>query len=173
VRVVRTGTPLAGEEREASNGLYMDVEYQLVDGTPVDPVRLEQGTDFVALVTLRHPGIVEAYQQLALTQVFPSGWEIRNTRMEGSESGVKSSYFTYQDVRDDRVMTYFDLWKGNTATYRIMLNASYTGRYYLPGAACEAMYDHTVNARSKGQWVQVIRPGGGETAQKPKGRRQQ
>ena len=166
VRVVRTGTPLAGAEQEASNGLGMDVEYQLVDGTPVDPTRLEQGTDFVAMVTLHHPGLVDGYQQLALTQVFPSGWEIRNTRLEGSEGGVKNTYFTYQDVRDDRVMTYFDLWKGETATYRIMLNASYTGRFYLPGANCEAMYDNTVNARSKGQWVQVVRAGGSATAVK-------
>lgn len=166
VRVVRTGTPLAGEEREASSGLYMDVEYTLVDGTPIDPTRIEQGTDFVAVVNLTHPGVHGGYQQLALTQMFPSGWEIRNTRLEGSESGVKDSYYTYQDVRDDRVMTYFDLWKGNKATFRVMLNASYTGRYYLPGTLCEAMYDHTVNARSKGQWVQVVRAGGGETAEK-------
>ncbi|MEO8590363.1 MAG: MG2 domain-containing protein [Flavobacteriales bacterium] len=168
VRIVRTGTPLAGEEHASANGLYMDVQYTLVDGTPVDPTRIEQGTDFLAVVDVVHPGVLGGYQQLALTQIFPSGWEIRNTRMEGSESGVKDSYYTYQDVRDDRVMTYFDLWKGNKATYRVMLNASYTGRYYLPGAFCEAMYDHTVNARSKGQWVQVVRPGGGETAQKPK-----
>ncbi|HRH39308.1 MAG TPA: hypothetical protein PK760_13240, partial [Flavobacteriales bacterium] len=72
-----------------------------------------------------------------------------------------------QDIRDDRVNTYFDLWHGQTNTYRVLLNASYTGRYYLPGANCEAMYDHTVNARSKGQWVEVVKAGGGnDTAEK-------
>jgi len=86
--------------------------------------------------------------------------------MEGSEGGVKDTYFTYQDVRDDRVMTYFELWKGERATYRIMLNASYTGRFYIPCALCEAMYDNTLHARSKGQWVQVVRAGGNATAEK-------
>ncbi len=166
VRLVRSGTPLAGEERAASNGLGMQVDYTLMNGTPLDPARIEQGTDFMAVVTLTHPGVVESYQQLALSQLFPSGWEIRNTRLEGSLAGASQAPYTYQDIRDDRVLTYFDLWRSKSHTYRVLLNASYTGRYYLPGASCEAMYDHTINARSMGRWVEVVRAGGGETAEK-------
>jgi uncharacterized protein YfaS (alpha-2-macroglobulin family) len=164
VRLVRTGTPLAGTERAASSGMTMEVEYRLADGTEIDPARVEQGTDFLAVVRVTHPGTAGHYQQLALTQVFPSGWEIRNARLEGSEGGLRNSPFTYQDIRDDRVMTYFHLNKGRTHTYHVMLNASYTGRYYLPGAHCEAMYDHTVGARSQGRWVEVVAPGAGRTA---------
>ncbi len=164
LRMVRTGTPMAGQERAAASGLAMTVEYQRTDGTPIDPQSITQGTDLVAVLRITHPGTVAAYQQLALTQVFPSGWEIRNARLEGSESGQRSSAFTYQDVRDDRVMTYFDLRPGHTHTYRVMLNAAYTGRYYLPGAHCEAMYDHTVNARGQGLWVNVITAGNGGSA---------
>lgn len=80
--------------------------------------------------------------------------------MEGTENATASDYFTYQDIRDDRVMTYFDLYKGRSVTYRLMMNAAYTGRYYLAGAHCEAMYDHTVNGRSQGQWIEVVRSGG-------------
>lgn len=159
VRLVRTGTPLAGEERASSNGLNIAVRYETMQHDPIDPASVEQGTDFFAVVTVSHPGVAGPYHQLALTQVFPGGWEIRNARMEGSESGVKSDHFTYQDIRDDRVMTYFDLYKGRSVTYRVMLNASYTGRYYLSGAHCEAMYDHTVNARSQGRWIEVLAPG--------------
>jgi uncharacterized protein YfaS (alpha-2-macroglobulin family) len=142
------------------------VSYNLMDGTPVDPRRIEQGTDFMAVVTIAHPGVVNGYQQLALSQLFPSGWEIRNTRLEGTLAGASQGPFTYQDIRDDRVLTYFDLWKGQSHTYRVLLNASYTGRYYLPAAHCEAMYEHTIQARSKGQWVEVV-PAGGETAAMP------
>ncbi len=166
VRLVRSGTPMAGEERPSSNGLTMAVNYTLMNGTPLDPSRIEQGTDFIATVTLTHPGIVDNYQQLALSQLFPSGWEIRNTRLEGTLSGAAQGPYTYQDIRDDRVLTYMDLWRGQSHTYRVLLNASYTGRYYLPGAFCEAMYDHTVNARSMGRWVEVVRAGGNDTAAK-------
>lgn len=161
VRLVRTGTPRAGEERAMSNGLYLSVDYMLNDGTPLDPERITQGTDFLAVVRVQHPGTADAYQQLALSQIFPSGWEIRNTRMEGNESGVSRSPYTYQDIRDDRVLTYFNLYKGRTHTYVVKLNAAYIGRYYLPGAHCEAMYDNTVNAAESGQWVEVVKPGAG------------
>ncbi|MBK9175740.1 MAG: hypothetical protein IPM46_05260, partial [Flavobacteriales bacterium] len=160
VRLVRSGTPLAGNEKPSSSGLNLSVNYTLMDGTIIDPARIEQGTDFMAVVNVTHPGVASGYQQLALSQLFPSGWEIRNTRLEGTLAGAAQGPFTYQDIRDDRVLTYFDLWKGRTHTYRVLLNASYTGRYYLPGAFCEAMYDHTVNARSMGRWVEVVRAGG-------------
>ena len=48
------------------------------------------------------------YENLALTQIFPSGWEIRNTRMDLHED-KKASQITYQDIRDDRVYSYFDI----------------------------------------------------------------
>lgn len=164
VRYVRMGTPLAGDEAAASSGLSMSVEYTTVDGRPIDPARIEQGTDLAAVVTIVHPGTAAGHLQLALTQVFPSGWEIRNNRLEGSHDAAAASPFTYQDMRDDRVMTYFHLGQGRAATCRILLNAAYTGRFYLPGATCEAMYDHTVNARSMGRWVEVVRAGGADSA---------
>jgi alpha-2-macroglobulin len=165
-RLVRTGTPLAGNEQARANGLDMTVEYSLPDGSVLDPARIEQGTDLVAVVTLHHPGMRGPLHQLALTQIFPSGWEIRNARLEGTEGSGNTSAYTYRDIRDDRVMTYFDLPKGKTLRYTVQLNAAYTGRYYLAGGHCEAMYDHTVNASGKGMWVEVVPAGGTRTAQR-------
>ena len=158
LRLVRTGTPLAGDEQAVSSGLSMSVSFETANGHAIAIDRLEQGTDFVAVVTITNPSL-KGYNELALTQVFPSGWEIRNTRLEGSGSAVQASYYDYQDVRDDRVLTYFDLWRGGSVTYKVMLNASYAGRFYLPGTLCEAMYDNTINARSQGKWITVVRPG--------------
>jgi uncharacterized protein YfaS (alpha-2-macroglobulin family) len=44
-------------------------------------------------------------------------------------------------------------------TFRIVLNAAYVGRYYLPTVYCEAMYDNTINSRKPGKWVEVVKPG--------------
>ncbi|MBK7247612.1 MAG: hypothetical protein IPI05_08085 [Flavobacteriales bacterium] len=159
LRLVRTGTPIAGEETPASNGLVMQVRYKTMDGKPINPASLDQGSDFQAEVTVQNPGPRGSYQELALTQVFPSGWEIRNSRLEGTESAQENSNFNYQDIRDDRVMTYFNLSAGQSVTYRVFLNAAYTGRFHLPSTTCSAMYDNTVNARNGGQWVTVVKPG--------------
>lgn len=62
----------------------------------------------------------------------------------------------YQDIRDDRVYTYFNLMRGERKTFVVQLNAAYAGRYYLPGYYCEAMYDNSVSAMKKGQWIEIV-----------------
>ena len=94
---------------------------------------------------------------MTLAQIFPGGWEILNTRMLDNEGSFKPSPFTYQDVRDDRVYTHFSIREGETLTYYVMLNASYLGKYFLPGTYCEAMYDNTISAGVQGRWVEVVK----------------
>ena len=76
------------------------------------------------------------------------------------ESFATSSAFTYQDIRDDRVYTFFNLPYQQSVTYRVMLTASYAGTYYLPAVSCEAMYDKSVYVRKKGYVVEVVKDGG-------------
>ncbi|HEY1041005.1 MAG TPA: MG2 domain-containing protein, partial [Bacteroidia bacterium] len=103
VRLIRSGIPLAGQETAKESNLEMSITYMTLKGEPLDVSALEQGTDFVAEVTIKHPGIKSSYKNMALTQVFPSGWEIHNSRMdENSSMAVKSDIPTYQDIRDDR-----------------------------------------------------------------------
>ena len=75
------------------------------------------------------------------------GWEIRNTRMDNVSSSYLKDHPDYQDFRDDRVYSYFNLSKGQTKTFRIILNASYMGEFFLPITYCEAMYDNEYFSR--------------------------
>ncbi len=159
VRLVTQGQPLAGDSLRVNNNpavLQMSVAYVSQDGKAIEVNNLSQGTDFVAKVTIKNPGGHGYYTQMALSQIFPSGWEILNARMVGGEGAFKSSNSTYQDIRDDRVYTYFNISPNETVTYYVQLNASYLGRYFLPGTFCEAMYDHSVTAGVNGKWVQVV-----------------
>ena len=157
VRLITSGTPARGHEENASHQLAMHVTYTDSQGHEIDPSRLEQGTEFVAEVSVAHPGLRGVYDNLALSQVFPSGWEINNLRLEGSEEFMKTSAYQYQDIRDDRVFTYFNLSPGEEKTFRVLLTATYAGDYYLPAASCEAMYDRSIYARKKGQAVSVVK----------------
>lgn len=154
------GIPANGLETDAQNELEMRVRYLNLDGAEINPALLQQGMDFKVEVQLRHPGLRDDYRDLALTQIFPSGWEIRNWRMdETSNPDIKNNTADYQDIRDDRVLTYFGLRRGETKTFSILLNASYVGKFYLPAVSCEAMYNHTINARKAGKWVEVVASG--------------
>jgi uncharacterized protein YfaS (alpha-2-macroglobulin family) len=151
------GIPLDQQVADEASDIGMAVRYFNMDGDPLDPSRLEQGSDFVAEVSLTHPGVRVQYKELALTQMFPSGWEIRNLRLDNMESSRVKSQPDYQDIRDDRVYSYFGLDKGETKTFVVMLNAAYLGEFFLPAVYCEAMYDNGIHATRSGKWVKVSR----------------
>ncbi len=164
VRVIARGQPVPEETPGATSeeNIALSVRYLDAKGNPVDIGRLSKGTDFIAEVTVRRQTALNyPFSELTLTQIFPSGWEIRNTRLSEWPNGG-SSPAIYQDIRDDRVYTYFDL-PGQenpqstiTRTYRIYLSAAYAGRYYLPSVSCEAMYDPRIRAATEGRWVEVL-----------------
>ncbi|MEO5889876.1 MAG: MG2 domain-containing protein [Ferruginibacter sp.] len=162
VRLITQGQPLSGDSLKVNNNpavLSMSVNYISQDGKEIDINKITQGSDFIAKVVIKNPGKRGYYSQMALTQIFPSGWEILNARMLGGEGAFKSSPATYQDIRDDRVYTYFNIRENQTLTYYVQLNASYLGRYFLPGTFCEAMYDNSITAGVNGKWVEVVAPG--------------
>jgi alpha-2-macroglobulin len=158
VRVISEGIPEAGLEKEFSNNLSLSVSYRTLAGDVLDVSKIEQGTDFLAVVTIYNPQSFY-YKDMALSQIFPSGWEIHNTRLSDFESAYSMSEPTYQDIRDDRVYTYFDLGVRSSKTFVVQLNAAYLGKYYLPGVYCEAMYDNSISALAGGKWIEVIYPG--------------
>ncbi len=148
-RLVVTGIPPVGDERAAAQGLALEVTYRSADtGARVDPAALPSGTDLRAEVTVRNTSPMRL-DELALTQILPSGWELHGT------APGKGAGYEYRDVRDDRVMTYFDLGIGESRAFEWSLHASYIGRYYLGPVIVEAMYDPLRQARTAGQWVEV------------------
>ena len=73
------------------------------------------------------------------------------------EGELQFNTSNYQDIRDDRVYTYFNMNENETLTYYIQLNAAYLGKYFLPGTYCGAMYDNSINAGVNGKWVEVVK----------------
>jgi len=154
-RIITAGIPQPGTETAASNGLSINVFYRMPNGnTAINPESMEQGTDFVAEVTVKNTGTRGIYNEVALSHIVASGWEIHNERM-ASSSVTRYSPFKYQDIRDDRVYTYFDISQDSSVTFSILLNAAYLGKFYLPMIEAEAMYDATINARVPGKWINV------------------
>ena len=154
-KLALTGVPAIGNETDASNNLNLYVQYTGIDGSKINPEDIQQGTDFTVVVSVRNP-TNKYYHNIALSQVFPSGWEILNSRIF-DEQANNSNYDTpdYSDIRDDRIYSFFDLSPGKTKSFKFFLNASYKGHYYLPAVNCELMYNGEINARVKGQWINV------------------
>ena len=148
-----------------SDNLHMDIRYANLNGTPISVNDIMQGTDFMAITSISNISGTSDYTNLALTHIIPSGWEIYNERMVAPEtesgaadgSGKSVSKYNYLDIRDDRVLTYFNLRRGETKVFTVRLQATYAGNFILPAVQCEAMYDVNVQARSKAGRTTVSR----------------
>lgn len=153
VRIINSGLPKPGQEQAISKNLDVRVTYTDMEGTRINPDKLDQGMDFKAIYTVRNPGTMGRLENVALTTIFPSGWEIHNERLFTTSNTTQS--FTYQDIRDDRVMTYFSLNSNQTKTFEVRLNAAYRGSYYLPSIKAEEMYINDVQVVIPGKWIEV------------------
>lgn len=153
LRWTTRSVPESGQEREESSGLGANVRYSSLDSVAINPLKLTQGTDLLATVVVSN-STYRHLRNLALTYVVPSGWEIRSGRLDQSK---RSGSITYQDIRDDRVMAYFDLGPNQNLEIPIRLHATWPGTYQLPGLVVESMYESAIQARTKGQTAVVVR----------------
>ena len=154
VRILSRGIPLGIDSTSATKNLLMTVKYVDVSGAEIDPAKLKQGADFKMVINIRHPGQLSDYEEMVLTAVVPSGWEIMNRRLHDISLTNEAS-FDYQDIRDDRIYTYFDLGMNQQKTFIFSINAAYQGKFYQPPVRCEAMYDNSVYGQVPGRWVQI------------------
>jgi uncharacterized protein YfaS (alpha-2-macroglobulin family) len=172
VTVSSRGVPEAGNEEAAATGLGLDVSYTDDAGNALDVAQVKQGSDLIAHVTVKN-GTSLRIDNIALTEIFPSGWEIHNDRLDeqstagqrdnqepknplnGSREATRAQV-DYTDIRDDRVLQYFGLKAGESIQFTTRLNAAYRGKYYLPSVLVEAMYDATRSAHSRGRWTEVV-----------------
>jgi hypothetical protein len=154
VTLVQKGIPLRTDILKEDKGLAMNVSYMNMELKPVDEKALEQGTDFIMMIKVANNSY-RRVENIALTEMVPPGWEIRNTRLFDASTSIKESSYDYRDFRDDRVYTYFGLDRGETKTFILFLNASYKGAYFQPALWCEAMYTENTYSRIPGKEVTV------------------
>lgn len=155
VRILNSGILPVGSEKPMQQNVSAGLVFKDRKGKVISVSKIAQGTEFYAEVTLTNRKN-ERVENIALSQIVPSGFEIVNTRYTDFGSAT-DNVADYIDIRDDRANYYFSLKPSETREFKILLNASYLGKYYLPGLQCEAMYDNEFIARTKGQWVEVVK----------------
>lgn len=153
VTVYTKGVPPAGEEDEAASEVELKVAFRDMARNPIDITSIRQGTDFMADVQVRNADPREL-ENVVLAQLFAAGFQVKNPMFAAGLE--RPTGYDYQDVRDDRVITFFSLRPREEKTFLVILNASYLGRFYQPGAAAEVMYDASAHANSKGNWVNIV-----------------
>lgn len=157
VVLAQSGVPAAGSDEAYSSKLSVDVKYRKADGTAlrlgIDSLKV--GDHFCAVATVRNNSSM-TIKDIALSQLFPSGWEIVNTRIGAGDAASHPAGIDYQDYRDESVNSFFGLGGSGSVTVTVELTAAYRGRFHVPATSVEAMYDNTASATCPGMWIEIF-----------------
>lgn len=153
-QLISSAIPLGVATDEEMNGLYLSVDYYR-NGKPDNSAIYKQGEDIVIEITVHNTGSIGRYDELALTFMFPSGFEYLNERLTSGDTPFKEA--DNADIRDDRVNLYFSLEQGQWKKFRFRFNAAYPGHYLFPAINCSAMYDNSITATLAGQRIEIKR----------------
>ncbi|MCK5725241.1 MAG: hypothetical protein KAH22_00295 [Thiotrichaceae bacterium] len=154
-QLTSSGIPASGDESEVQNGMKLTIEYFDVNSKEkLDMSQpITQGQDILVTITMSQD-YQDRAENLALTYIVATGMEIHNPNVGNNKA------LDHQNVRDDRIHSYFALNRETPIKLSFIVNAAYAGKAYLPAVQVQSMYQPEKKARIKGQWVHVARDAG-------------
>lgn len=155
------GIPEREDLAPVQSNLTLQTAYYDQDGNRIEVDQVKQGESFYILYRVGQKGNQDI-SEVALVQVLPAGWEIHNIRLLGGELPEWTGHYNlnqekYLDIRDDRIMWFFDM-MGYVHSYDfiVMINPVTVGEFYLPPTLVEAMYNNDYRVVTEGRKVEVL-----------------
>ena len=155
-----TGSPLTPEPAVA-NGFKIERNYFTLSGEPADPAKAKQNDRFA--VVLKITEAKPEFGHIMVSDYLPAGFEIDNPRLVSSgdtgtldwiEDGEEPEN---TEFRDDRFSAAIDRAAGDKAVFTVayVVRAVSPGRYVLPQASVEDMYNPSRYGRTDTGTVEV------------------
>jgi uncharacterized protein YfaS (alpha-2-macroglobulin family) len=154
------GVPLKDQSVALQKNLSLKVSWLDESGNSINPQNLKQGATFFGKFSVKNTSQLSNVSELALVQVIPSGWQVENTRINSTllpdwARSWNLNKEKYLDIRDDRIMWFFNLTRDETLDFVVKLNCVSAGEFWLPGTLLEAMYNNDYKATTEGKKVYV------------------
>ena len=91
----------------------------------------------------------------------PSPKDEEKSGADGGEGAKVLPLYDYQDIRDDRVLTYFSIGEKDPKVFKTYVTKAYEGSFFMPAATVSAMYDEQrYQALVPGRWLTPGSAGG-------------
>ena len=141
------GTPKSQPKAE-KRGIDVECAWYDEKGGALDLTQpIPQGTRMQAVLTLKPSLPVSG---LAVSCLLPAGLELENPRLDPGLDDAAGSYGVVGDVRDDRLLLFFDR-LGGERTYSFKVRAVTRGTFVVPPISATGMYDPAVHFTGRGQ----------------------
>jgi len=137
-----------------NSGIQMMIDFFNNSAQSPDISTVKAGDDIIISVQVQNLSPIKN-KDLALNLKMPSGYELLNPRIYSTEVTANKQPFNFQDFRDDRVYTFFDLNGNEKKSFTFKAKAAYKGDFYWPAISCENMYRGDIFARSEARRVKV------------------
>lgn len=150
-----------GATEAFGNGYRIEREYLTLDGDPVDPAQVAQGTRLVTILTILNTGAPDG--RLMINDPLPAGFEIDNPNLlqSGDVRALQGVDFPYtpqmSEFRADRFLSAVDM-RGDSDRIRLayIVRAVTPGDFHHPAASVEDMYRPTFRAQTASGRVSVV-----------------
>jgi uncharacterized protein YfaS (alpha-2-macroglobulin family) len=156
--ITRFGVP-EGAAEQFGNGYRIDRRYMTLDGDPVDPSQVTQGTRLLTLVEVQRTGAPDG--RLMVNDPLPAGFEIDNPNLlqSGAVGALQNVDIPFTPVmsefRADRFLAAIDMRRDDPIRLAYIVRAVTPGNFHHPAASVEDMYRPTFRAQTASGRVAV------------------
>ncbi|WP_027129444.1 alpha-2-macroglobulin family protein [Fusobacterium perfoetens] len=157
------GIPVNYQMEDISKNIKLERKYFDEKGQEINPNILTSGDSFWLQIKVLPIDIKSSVyvDDVVLTQILPTGWEIENLRATNTPlpqwiNILKGdTTFEYEDIRDDRVLWFFDFYSERENSFFIKVNVTSLGKFTFPGTTVEAINNENYKGYLKGFTVEV------------------
>lgn len=155
-----SGAPVTPEPA-ASNGFTIERNYFTLTGEPVDPAKAKQNQRMVVVLKITEAKPV--FGRIMVADYLPAGFEIDNPNLVSSGDTGTLDWIedaeepVHAEFRDDRFNAAFDREAKDSAVFTVayVVRAVSPGRYVLPQAFVEDMYNPSRYGRTRTGTIEV------------------
>jgi uncharacterized protein YfaS (alpha-2-macroglobulin family) len=151
------------QSNEADHGIKVTREYTVTVKNPSLSQKMESGTDMKVTLNLDLP---ESYRYVTLEEPIPAGYEVapqdnpsQNQYAYSSFGNTDDDYYWRRDVRDDKVVYFFNRLSAGRTTRSYTLHAETPGFYSILPAIASLTYFPEIRGNSGLVQVEVVEAG--------------
>ena len=154
-----SGIPVVNAPEEFVSGISITRIYLDADGKPLDLTSVPVGTQVIAHITAE--AVDRDLENVVINDLIPAGFEIENPRLKTTPRLAwvpqMSGSIDYQDIRDDRLLMFVNLYSRNKMNFYYSLRAISAGQFKIPPVAAECMYNPLIAGASSSGVLTVSR----------------
>lgn len=154
-----SGIPSGNSAQEDDKGIKVRRQYLTEDAKDADLKAVKLGDRLIGIITVE--AVDKPLYNVVIADLLPAGFEIENPRLKTTPrlSWVpkNSAPTDFQDMRDDRLLMFTNLYPGSQRKFYYSVRAISAGEFKVPPIQAECMYNPLIASSASSGAVTVVR----------------